>query len=175
MAPDACVVIRFSDAEENSGDDGRSTFGELLSADAAGDSVGDAPYNHAHLSFGLSCGYTRRRFGRRIARCTVSQTRRPRRLCRNMILSRGRRVGRVRPQQPRPSRHVRWTVARLQRQRRRRQQIARFPAVRTWSPLRSLGYIQMSLSYYCRGRERDVCDRKNRNDSSEYPVLTHFR
>ena len=91
--------------------------------------------------------YARRRLGRQIVRCTVARTRRLRRLCRNAILRCGRRL---------------------------RGQIARFPA---WSPLlrHSLGYIQISLSYCCRGGDRDVRDGKDDKDSSDDPVREHFR
>ena len=90
VTPNACVVIGLSDAEDDSGDDGRSKFVGRLSyggirdddsgskspvaplpkpdaPDACvmirssaveGDS-GDSRYNHAHLSVGLSCGGTR--------------------------------------------------------------------------------------------------------------------
>ena len=39
----------------------------------------------------------------------------------------------------------------------------------------ALGYIQMSLSYYCRGREHEVGDGKDEKDSSDGLVLTHLR
>jgi hypothetical protein len=63
------------------------------------------------------------------------------------------------------------------RGRRLRLNIARFLVVRIRPALlrRSLGYIQMPLPYYCRGRERDVRDGKDKKDSSEYLVLMHFR
>ena len=83
VPPGVCVVIRFSDAEDDSGDDGRSKFVGRLSCGGIGgkspvaplpepdapdacvvirfsaaedDSGSDARYNHAHLSAGLSCG-----------------------------------------------------------------------------------------------------------------------
>jgi hypothetical protein len=37
------------------------------------------------------------------------------------------------------------------------------------------GYVHMSLSYYCRGRGRDVDDGKDKEDSCDHLVPTHFR